>query len=77
MRIFTYPKVKTPGFSKKKPPISDNVNKAPEERPQPFAMIPFGRNPDFVDPGSLVDRVHELSSEPSARLALVGLGGVG
>ncbi|KAJ5816302.1 TPR-like protein [Penicillium robsamsonii] len=40
-------------------------------------MIPFGRNPDFVDPGSLVDRVHELSSEPSARLALVGLGGVG
>ncbi|CEJ62482.1 hypothetical protein PMG11_10979 [Penicillium brasilianum] len=50
---------------------------APEERPQPLAMIPFGRDPDFVDPGSLIDRVHELSSKPSARLALVGFGGVG
>ncbi|KAJ5520269.1 TPR-like protein [Penicillium fimorum] len=40
-------------------------------------MIPFGRDPDFMDPGSLIDRVHRLSSEPSARLALVGLGGVG
>ncbi|KAJ6023305.1 TPR-like protein [Penicillium canescens] len=50
---------------------------AAEERPQPLAMIPFGRDPDFVDPGSLIDRVHGLSSEPSARLALVGFGGVG
>lgn len=50
---------------------------AREERPPPLAMVPFGRDPDFVDPGSLVDRLHELSSKPSARLALVGLGGVG
>ncbi|KAJ5288172.1 TPR-like protein [Penicillium angulare] len=57
--------------------ISDNVKQAPEERPQPCVMIPFGRDPDFVDPGSLVDRVHALSSKPSARLALVGFGGVG
>ncbi|GAB1192763.1 hypothetical protein APSETT444_001959 [Aspergillus pseudonomiae] len=49
----------------------------PEQKPQPIAMIPFGRDPDFVDPGSLVDRVHKLSSRPSARLALIGFGGVG
>ncbi|GLB10180.1 hypothetical protein AtubIFM57258_006581 [Aspergillus tubingensis] len=49
----------------------------PEKKPQPIAMIPYGRDPDFVDPGSLVDRVHKLCSRPSARLALVGFGGVG
>lgn len=53
------------------------MDEAPEERPQPLSMIPFGRDPDFVDPVFLVDRVHELSSKPSARLALIGLGGVG
>jgi hypothetical protein len=75
MRISTCLQVTTPRSAKTN--LSDNVNEAPEGRPQPLIMIPFGRDPDFVDPGSLIDRVHGLSCEPSARLALVGLGGVG
>jgi hypothetical protein len=49
----------------------------PETPPQPFATIPFSRDPDFVDRGDILDRINERCSKPAARIALVGLGGVG
>ncbi|KAJ6032564.1 P-loop containing nucleoside triphosphate hydrolase protein [Penicillium herquei] len=49
----------------------------PETPPSPQSTIPFRRDPDFVDRGTLLDRIHEKGTEPGARFALVGLGGVG
>lgn len=39
--------------------------------------IPFSRNPDFVDRGNILHKIEQRCSEPSARVALVGLGGIG
>ncbi|KAK4205945.1 P-loop containing nucleoside triphosphate hydrolase protein, partial [Rhypophila decipiens] len=39
--------------------------------------IPFSRDPDFVNRGDILDRIHVRCSEPAGRVALVGLGGVG
>ena len=49
----------------------------PETTPQPFAVIPFCRDPDFVNRGDILDRIDRRCSEPAGRVALVGLGGVG
>ncbi|KAK0617248.1 hypothetical protein B0T14DRAFT_262902 [Immersiella caudata] len=49
----------------------------PETPPQPFATIPFSRDPDFVDRGDILEQIDRRCSEPAARIALVGLGGVG
>ncbi|KAK4159493.1 kinesin light chain [Cladorrhinum sp. PSN259] len=49
----------------------------PETPPQPFATIPFSRDPDFVNRGDILDQIDKRCSEPAARVALVGLGGVG
>ncbi|EAQ88760.1 hypothetical protein CHGG_05379 [Chaetomium globosum CBS 148.51] len=49
----------------------------PETPPQPFATIPFSRDPDFVDRGDILDQIDKRCSEPAGRVALVGLGGVG
>ncbi|KAM7210080.1 hypothetical protein V8F06_014537 [Rhypophila decipiens] len=49
----------------------------PETPPQPSATIPFSRDPDFVDRGDIPERINRILSEPTARVALVGLGGVG
>jgi hypothetical protein len=49
----------------------------PETPPQPFATIPFFRDPDFVSRGDILDQINQRCSEPAARVALVGLGGVG
>ncbi|KAK3947546.1 kinesin light chain [Pseudoneurospora amorphoporcata] len=43
----------------------------------PFATIPFSRDPDFVNRGDILDQIDQRCSEPAARVALVGLGGVG
>jgi hypothetical protein len=51
-----------------------NARTAP---PQPFAAIPFSRDPGFVNRGDIVDRIHQKSAKPPRRVALVGLGGVG
>ncbi|KAK3687150.1 P-loop containing nucleoside triphosphate hydrolase protein [Podospora appendiculata] len=48
-----------------------------ETPPKPFATIPFSRDPDFVNRGDILDQIDERCSEPAARVALVGLGGVG
>ncbi|KAL8318786.1 hypothetical protein RB597_005851 [Gaeumannomyces tritici] len=50
---------------------------APETPPQPFATIPFSRDPDFVDRGDILDQLLQRCSEPAGRMALVGLGGIG
>ncbi|CAG8898829.1 unnamed protein product [Penicillium egyptiacum] len=53
----------------------------PQERPQtpppPLSTVPFRRDPDFVDRGSLLDQIYEKGTTPGAWIALVGLGGVG
>ncbi|KAK4032308.1 kinesin light chain [Parachaetomium inaequale] len=49
----------------------------PETPPSPFATIPFSRDPDFVNRGDILDQVDQRCSAPAARVALVGLGGVG
>ncbi|EJT68935.1 hypothetical protein GGTG_13524 [Gaeumannomyces tritici R3-111a-1] len=48
-----------------------------ETPPQPFATIPFSRDPDFVDRGDILDQLRQRCLEPAGRVALVGLGGIG
>ncbi|KAF2464373.1 uncharacterized protein BDR25DRAFT_96892 [Lindgomyces ingoldianus] len=43
----------------------------------PSCAIPFRRDPDFVDHGTLLDQIREKCAAPASRIALVGLGGVG
>ncbi|KAK4083859.1 uncharacterized protein Triagg1_1521 [Trichoderma aggressivum f. europaeum] len=58
-----------------------NVFNYPQERretpPQPFPLIPFSRDPDFVNRGDILERISARCLEPAGRVALVGLGGVG
>ncbi|KAK4451328.1 kinesin light chain [Podospora aff. communis PSN243] len=49
----------------------------PETPPQPFATIPFSRDPDFVERRDILEQIGRRCSEPASRVALVGLGGVG
>lgn len=49
----------------------------PETPPRPSSNVPFRRDPDFVDRKELTDQIHAKLSAPTARVALVGLGGVG
>jgi hypothetical protein len=49
----------------------------PETPPQPSCLVPFRRDADFVDHGTLLDQIREQCSAPASRVALVGLGGVG
>ncbi|KAJ6007928.1 hypothetical protein N7540_011904 [Penicillium herquei] len=45
--------------------------------PDPISTVPFERDPDFIEPGLLSQQVADICSEPAARLALVGPGGIG
>ncbi|KAJ5261249.1 P-loop containing nucleoside triphosphate hydrolase protein [Penicillium angulare] len=49
----------------------------PETPPPPLSTVPFRRDPDFIDCGSLLDQIQEKGSTQGARVALVGFGGVG
>ncbi|KAF2467718.1 uncharacterized protein BDR25DRAFT_233833, partial [Lindgomyces ingoldianus] len=49
----------------------------PETPPAPSCAIPFRRDTDFVDRGTLLDQIREKCAAPASRIALVGLGGVG
>ncbi|KAK4172406.1 hypothetical protein QBC36DRAFT_390435 [Triangularia setosa] len=49
----------------------------PETPPQLSATVPFSRDPDFVNRGDILDQINKRCSEPAARVALVGLGGIG
>ncbi len=53
------------------------ISDRPETPPAPFASIPFSRDPDFVNCGDILDQIDKRCSEPAARVAIVGLGGVG
>ena len=48
-----------------------------EPAPGPLSTVPFPRDPDFVDRGTLLDDIHIISSSLDSRAALVGIGGVG
>ena len=48
----------------------------PETPPNPSVVIPFNRDPDFVERG-ILDQIHEKCAVLGSRIALVGLGGVG
>ena len=58
-------------------PANVQVSERPETPPPPFATIPFSRDPDFVNRGDILGQIDQRCSEPAARVALVGLGGVG
>lgn len=49
----------------------------PPTPPCPSSTIPFKRDPDFVDRGTLVDQLYGKCALPASWTALVGLGGVG
>ncbi|KAF2181395.1 hypothetical protein K469DRAFT_262846 [Zopfia rhizophila CBS 207.26] len=49
----------------------------PETPPRPSSFVPFRRDADFVDRGTLLDQILKKCSAPASRIALVGLGGVG
>jgi hypothetical protein len=40
-------------------------------------VIPFARDFDFVERGTTLDQLQQICAAPDARVALVGLGGVG
>ncbi|KAL9629560.1 MAG: hypothetical protein Q9164_006829 [Protoblastenia rupestris] len=46
-------------------------------RPEPFSTVPFSQDPDFVNRGAILDQLRAVCMCPAARVALVGLGGVG
>ena len=49
----------------------------PETSPDPLSTVPFRHDPDYVQRGSLIEKIDSKLSQPAARVALVGLGGVG
>ena len=58
-------------------PADVRISERRETPPAPFATIPFSRDPDFVNRGNILGQIDQRCSEPAARVALVGLGGVG
>ncbi|KAJ5899151.1 hypothetical protein N7495_003895 [Penicillium taxi] len=64
-------------FSQDAPSVVAARFMRPETPPPPLLTIPFRRDPDFVDRGTLVDQIQEKGATEGARIALVGLGGVG
>ncbi|UKZ53353.1 hypothetical protein TrVGV298_007145 [Trichoderma virens] len=64
--------------------LGDNINnefhyvQERRETPlRPFPLIPFRRDPDFVDRGDILNQISLCCLEPAGRVALLGLGGVG
>ncbi|KAJ5902117.1 P-loop containing nucleoside triphosphate hydrolase protein [Penicillium taxi] len=49
----------------------------PDTPPAPLSTIPFRRDLDFVNRGTLLDQLEGRGLLPGSRIALVGLGGVG
>lgn len=57
--------------------VLSRLSVSPPTLPCPSSSIPFPRDPDFVDPGAIVDQLHQKCALPASRTVLVGLGGVG
>jgi tetratricopeptide (TPR) repeat protein len=49
----------------------------PETPPHPSIFIPFPRDTDFVERGTILEQVRQRCDVPCSRVALVGLGGIG
>ncbi|KAF3384042.1 Nephrocystin-3 [Talaromyces pinophilus] len=49
----------------------------PETPPSPSLLIPFRRDPHFVDRGTILNQLHDQRAAQEFCTALVGLGGVG
>lgn len=49
----------------------------PETPSEPLSTVPFLRDVDFVDRGTILEQVEEKCIVRPSRLALVGMGGVG
>ena len=45
--------------------------------PSPFSTIPILPDPDFVERKEVFDQIDQRMLAPAARVALVGIGGVG
>ena len=43
----------------------------------PYSTVPFRRDSDFVNRGTLLEQISNMLSVPASRVALVGLSGVG
>ena len=50
---------------------------ATEALPEPLSTVPFPRDQDYIPRVPLIDQINAKLSVPGARVALVGLGGVG
>ncbi|KAM0157329.1 hypothetical protein ACHAPG_004823 [Botrytis cinerea] len=48
-----------------------------ETPPNPAALIPFSRDKDFVERGTILNQIYEKFTASGSRTVLVGLGGVG
>ncbi|KAH7116615.1 P-loop containing nucleoside triphosphate hydrolase protein [Dactylonectria estremocensis] len=49
----------------------------PHKPRKPFSTVPFPPDPNFVDRPDILTWMHEKCARPAARIALVGLGGIG
>jgi hypothetical protein len=49
----------------------------PETPPDPLSTMPFRHDADYIQRSSLIEEINLKLSRPAARVALVGLGGVG
>lgn len=45
--------------------------------PNPLLLIPFARDPDFVERGAVLTQIQQGCALLGSKIALVGLGGVG
>lgn len=62
---------------KLQPFVARYMSQSKKTIPYPSSTVPFRRDPDFVDRSNILAQIGEKCSKPSARAALVGLGGVG
>jgi hypothetical protein len=59
-------------------PSADNCSILDQSKiANPMSIIPFKRDPDFVEPEGLLDQIHQKCTVPGSWTALVGIGGTG
>ncbi|KAI8686582.1 NACHT domain-containing protein [Fusarium keratoplasticum] len=56
---------------------SDPAERNPPKPRKPFSTVPFPPDANFVDRPDILKWMHEKCARPAARIALVGLGGIG
>ena len=53
------------------------VQRSQSPTPKPCSTVPFPPDPDFIDRPEILEWMLSKSAWPAARIALVGLGGIG